>query len=180
MRRRGELQYKDVKIPAEQIVENTREWLRHGETLYIATDERNRSFFAPLRRHHQLFFFEDFAEEAGLNALDPNFYGMIEQLVAAHGRTFTGTWFSTFSAYVCRLRAYYGKPDEACFYYSPQPKLYAFQKWEMPSHAFYPREWPLAWEAIDEEVPVDASSDAQWRASVRLPDTWEQAPQVGG
>jgi hypothetical protein len=74
--------------------------------------------------------------------------GLIEQIVAAHGRTFTGTWFSTFSAYICRLRAYYGYPDDTCYYYAPPDKVHATQQWQMPSGAFYPREWPIAWHDI--------------------------------
>ena len=77
------------------------------------------------------------------------------QIVASQGRTFTGTWFSTFSAYICRLRAYYGFEDQTCYWYSPPAKLHAAEHWEMPSHAFYPREWPLAWEGIDGPVPRD-------------------------
>jgi hypothetical protein len=60
--------------------------------------------------------------------------------VAAGGRTFTGTWFSTFSAYVCRLRGYEGaRPDESCFVFAPAHKRLDFQAWKMPQHAFYPR-----------------------------------------
>jgi hypothetical protein len=81
---------------------------------------------------------------------------MVEQVVLSHGRTFTGTWFSTFSAYVCRLRGYYGRyPPETCFVYAPDNKRLDFQGWKMPAHAFYPREWELAWEGIDFEPPRD-------------------------
>lgn len=60
--------------------------------------------------------------------------------MAAGGRTFTGTWFSTFSAYVCRLRGYEGaRPDESCFVFAPAHKRLDFQAWKMPQHAFYPR-----------------------------------------
>ena len=90
--------------------------------------------------------------------LDNDLLGMVEQVVLAHGRTFTGTWFSTFSAYACRLRGYYGRhPDDTCYVYAPDNKRFDFAQWKMPSHAFYPREWALAWEGIDFEPPRSAS-----------------------
>ena len=167
------------------------EWLAPGEALFVLTDEKERSFFAPLAQHFELLFLSDFEAAAGLDDLDPNSMGMVslshgvqtrdkkkkkrplslflfshqgargrriessfslprdcreeeeeaedqrdqqdqdqeedslspslslslsrharartqvEQLVAAAppSRTFTGTFFSTFSSYVARLRA---------------------------------------------------------------------------
>jgi hypothetical protein len=37
---------------------------------------------------------------AGLADVDPNFVGMIDQVVASQGRVFVGTYFSSFSAYI--------------------------------------------------------------------------------
>ena len=72
------LQYKNVKISAEEILANTREWLLPNETLYIATDEKNKSFFAPLAAHHALYFLDDYFALARLEELDPNFYGAMQ------------------------------------------------------------------------------------------------------
>ena len=167
----------------------TSSWLRKGELLYIATDEEDLSWFDPLREKFRVRFLRDFQDETvRLPASDrANLLGMIEQVVLSHGRTFTGTWFSTFSSYVCRLRAYFNDhhkkigtrsaidalvrkirndgildsgderwlrrsrvfPEESCYVYAPEQKRAEFQAWKMPQHAFYPREWPLAWENID-------------------------------
>ena len=46
--RRGDLQYKQSKKPAETTLQNTKELLKPGETLYISSDEKS-TFFDPLR-----------------------------------------------------------------------------------------------------------------------------------
>ena len=64
----------------DQILKNTREWLKPRETLYIATDEKNKTFFSPLVAEYNVKYLDDYFEEAGLNVIDPNQYGMIEQV----------------------------------------------------------------------------------------------------
>lgn len=71
--RRGELQFKEVKIPAEEWMTNTKELWRTSELLFIATDEKNKTFFDPIAKFHQLRFLDDYWEEANLADLDPNF-----------------------------------------------------------------------------------------------------------
>ena len=95
--RRGELQYKSVKIPAQEWYQNTMDIWEQNEILYIATDEKNKTFFNPLAQHHTLRFLNDYWDVAGLEALDPNFMGMIDTIVASRGRAFAGTYFSTFT-----------------------------------------------------------------------------------
>eukprot|EP00545_Synedropsis_sp_CCMP1620_P004204 CAMPEP_0119028216 /NCGR_PEP_ID=MMETSP1176-20130426/38507_1 /TAXON_ID=265551 /ORGANISM="Synedropsis recta cf, Strain CCMP1620" /LENGTH=85 /DNA_ID=CAMNT_0006984303 /DNA_START=52 /DNA_END=306 /DNA_ORIENTATION=- len=72
--------------------------------MYIATDEPNRDFFQPLMDHYEVFFLGDF--EAALSNLPTEFYGMIEQLVAAQGEVFFGSWASTFTGFIIRMRGY--------------------------------------------------------------------------
>ena len=100
--RRGDLQYKKVKIPAEEWYQNTKEIWKEGEILFIATDERNKTFFDPIKEHHQVRFLDDYWTMANLGSLDSNFLGMIDTIVASHGRAFAGTWFSTFTGYINR------------------------------------------------------------------------------
>ena len=44
---------------------------------------------------------------------------MIDTIVASRARVFVGTWFSTFSGYITRLRGYYGEAhgEKAHSYY---------------------------------------------------------------
>eukprot|EP00580_Thalassiosira_gravida_P010666 CAMPEP_0201652384 /NCGR_PEP_ID=MMETSP0493-20130528/44448_1 /ASSEMBLY_ACC=CAM_ASM_000838 /TAXON_ID=420259 /ORGANISM="Thalassiosira gravida, Strain GMp14c1" /LENGTH=361 /DNA_ID=CAMNT_0048128897 /DNA_START=98 /DNA_END=1183 /DNA_ORIENTATION=- len=98
--RRGDFQYKKVKIEADDWYNNTKELINPNEIVYIATDEKNKTFFEPMHMHYNLKFLSDFSDAAGLNELDPNLMGMIDTIVASHGRVFVGTWFSTFTGYI--------------------------------------------------------------------------------
>ena len=42
---RGEFQYKEVKIPADQILANVGQFIPQNELIFVATDEKNKSFF---------------------------------------------------------------------------------------------------------------------------------------
>lgn len=100
---RGEFQYKEVKIPAEKILENVGQFIPAGELIYVATDEKNKSFFDAFRsRWPTVRFLDDYVELAGLQHINPNYLGMIDQVVCAKGTIFVGTWFSTFSGYITR------------------------------------------------------------------------------
>ena len=63
--RRGDLQYKRVKISGEEWQENTKELFLPKEILYIATDEKDKSFFDPLATHHDLRFLDNYWDSAG-------------------------------------------------------------------------------------------------------------------
>ena len=52
-----------------------------------------------------------------------NYYGMVDQIVAASGRTMTGTFFSTFTGYIMRMRGYMGKPNNSSYYFAPDDKV---------------------------------------------------------
>jgi hypothetical protein len=142
--RRGDLQYKECLIPAEEWWENTRKLWRRKEILYISTDEQNRTFFEPLAEHHDLRFLDDYYEEAGLANLDKHFMGMVESIVSARGRLFVGTWHSTFSSYIMRLRGYYGM-SKVSNYYNYRPRWLWMHKWVYPNGNYAAREFPIAW-----------------------------------
>jgi hypothetical protein len=74
--------------------------------------------------------------------------GMVDTIVASQGRVFVGTWFSTFSGYIIRVRGYHGLANKS--YYFFMKKKFAMQSNEPPSDPYYTREWPTAWENIDE------------------------------
>ena len=54
----------------------------------------------------------------------------------SQGRTFTGTWFSTLSTHVQRVRGYVGRPDASTFFSEPK-RWAACQKWEEPRRPWY-------------------------------------------
>ena len=56
-------------------------------------------------------FLDDYFELAGLANVNPNYLGMIDQVICSRGQYFIGTWFSTFTGYITRMRGYFGKHD---------------------------------------------------------------------
>ena len=133
--------------------------LNEGETIYIATDERDKSFFKPLMDHYDIVFLDDFHEELG--HVNTNYYGMIDQVVASRGRTFFGCWFSTFTAYINRLRGYHADNHKDkgyemgiinSWYYALKDRFDHMQRYYPVKQAFYAREFPTSWRLIDTGV----------------------------
>ena len=126
--------------------------------LFVLTDEKDKTWFAPLEAAFaKIYYLHDFQEEVA-DLYDPNALGMVEQVVASAKpcRLFTGTFFSTFSGYVARLRAYYGHAADTFFYAAPEAKHRVLHDTSDTIHApFYNREWALAWNGLDQPWPKD-------------------------
>jgi hypothetical protein len=155
--RRGDLQFKEVKFSAKEWYENTKELWKRDEVLYIATDENFKPWFDDFRQSHsgQLRFFSDYHELADLDSIDPTLYGMIDTLIASRGTIFAGTWFSTFSGYIVRLRGYYGM-SKFSTYYSYLERKYFMHSWmNVGEGSLYAREYPTGWTGIDGDAFVD-------------------------
>jgi len=150
--RRGDFQYKKMKLSGDEWLMNTRDVLKKNEILYIATDEADKDFFDPFRRAgFKLHFLSDYIESAALEGMDPNIMGMVETVVCSQGRTFIGTFRSTFSGYINRLRGYRGLPAKTSFYGSAEYKL-KHHDWANVNRDTYAREWPDGWIGIDADV----------------------------
>ncbi|KAL9191105.1 hypothetical protein ACHAXT_000811 [Thalassiosira profunda] len=150
--RRGDFQWPKMRLSAEEWHENTRHWLQPDDQhlLYIATDETNQTWFAPLMKHYKVRFLSDYAELAGLSNLDPNYVGMIDQIVASRARDFVGTYFSSFSAYIGRIRGYHSISGKRMFYSHPN-YWNQTHSWAYPHSSYSAREYPLGWVGIDED-----------------------------
>jgi hypothetical protein len=147
--RRGDLQYKKVKISGDEWNDNLKDTWMPNEIVYIATDERNKTFFDPITKDHTVKFLDDYWEYAGLSELDGNYMGMIDTIVASRGRTFGGTFFSTFSGYINRMRGYHGMSMNDSYYgYLPKKDvMHEFR--DHYSGTTFSYEWPLGWIGID-------------------------------
>ena len=159
--RRGDLQFKEVKFDSKTWYQNTKEIWRPNEILYIATDEMNRTFFEDFRKSHSgpLRYFNDYKHMAELDKIDPTLYGMIDTVVASRGTVFAGTWFSTFSGYIIRLRGYYGM-SKFYSYYSWLEKKFFMHNWmDVWEGSLYAREYPVAWTGIDGDLFVDIDTE---------------------
>jgi len=152
--RRGDLQFKKVKLPAHIWWNNTQELFQSNELLYIATDEQNKSWFDPITQHRPVRFLDDYWDLANLSGVDPNLMGMIDAIVASRGRVFVGTWFSTFSGYINRMRGYHGMSMLDSWYSFPSRKT-AVHTWERVDHYVYAYEYPTGWIGIDANIPPD-------------------------
>mmetsp|Transcript_10775 Transcript_10775/g.16536 ORF Transcript_10775/g.16536 Transcript_10775/m.16536 type:complete len:355 (-) Transcript_10775:121-1185(-) len=156
--RRNDFRHKKLILSAEKIYSNVERVMTANSTIYIATDERNRSYFETFRkRHHQIFFLSDFNHL--LVDLNTNLHGMVEQLILARSRVFVGCLSSTFSSFVNRLRGYYSTRDRLpgsetgslpnSYYYAPllsRRIMHTFTSFTKPIHS---REFPVAWRNID-------------------------------
>jgi len=82
-------------LSAEGVYKNTKDILVPNSTIFIATDEKNATYFDPLRKYYNLLFLDDFRHLFG--DLNQNYLGMVDQRIASRGRTFIGTYYSTFT-----------------------------------------------------------------------------------
>lgn len=147
--RRGDLQFKKVKISAEEWVANTQHLWKKDELIYIATDERNQTYFEPFKQSgHTIRFLDDYFDSAQLHDIDPNYFGMIDTIVASRGRAFVGTYFSTFSGFINRMRGYHGMSMKNSKY-GYKPNYDAMMSWERMAITLWHREYPAAWVGID-------------------------------
>lgn len=158
--RRGDFQFKTTRISADEIYANSKEELTPNSTVFIATDERNKAFFDPLREHYHLLFLDDFRHE--LENVNTNFLGMIDQLVASRGRIFFGCWFSTFTGFIMRLRGYHSQNSKApgykegilpnSYYYATLDRKFEMHTYQPLRGGFFNREFPTSWRGINKGV----------------------------
>jgi GDP-fucose protein O-fucosyltransferase len=111
--RRGDFQQKQTRLEAADILNSTLKFLPNNPgdwVVYIATDERDRTFFREFQRtFRSVRFLHDYENHADLRDINQNHQGMIEQVVCANAHTFIGTPLSTFTSYITRMRGYMAK-----------------------------------------------------------------------
>jgi len=95
-----------------------------------------------------LRFLDDYWDLAELGKLDGNYMGMIDTIVASRGRVFAGTWFSTFTGFINRMRGYHGM-SMMDSWYSYLEKKEAVHEWKLVDEGRFAFEWPDCWIGID-------------------------------
>ena len=159
-------QYKETALSSEEIM-NSLSSINVNSTLFVGTDEdRNHHIFNRLRETYRVVFLEDFQDlVAGLN---PNFNGMIEQMIGARADTFFGTYYSTYSGYICRLRGYYNARDQkegytegklGKTYYITRQHENEYGIAKSVQKPFFAREFPIAWRGINRGI----SETSRWK-----------------
>jgi hypothetical protein len=160
--RRGDFRgiFKGARVfsNASDIYAMFQDMIPDNSCVYFATDEKDKSYFDVFNEHYQIFFLDDFKDL--LRGVDTNYYGMIEQVVASRGETFVGCYYSTFSAYINRLRGYHSQKMKAdgwekgiikSWYYMPEFKD-AHRTYMSVGIPLFAREYPIAWRDIDKDV----------------------------
>ena len=146
----GDFQYKDTRISAKEIFENVKDVIPINSTLYIATDEKLRSFFDIFAEHYRVYYLD--SNPPLVKGLNPNYYGMLEQLITSRAKVFVGTYYSTFTGYINRLRGYHSQKDRApgyekgeieSYYYVPIGLKHSMKKYNSVQPPFWAREFPV-------------------------------------
>jgi hypothetical protein len=161
--RRGDFQYKEMHMPAEDVYNNnTKGIVPEGRTVYIGSDERNKTYFDPLRKHYTILFLDDFMKELG--DLNPNYFGMVDQLIMSRGKTFFGAYMSTFTGYIERIRGYHAQKIKApghslgtsdSYFYTPDMHAHARnnpRKYLSIRQGWWMQEFPVGWRDLDHDV----------------------------
>ena len=87
-------------------------------------------------------FLRNFTDRGMLKKVNHNLYGIIESIICSRALIFAGTYKSTYTGYIHRLRGYHGLGEET-YYHSPD-RLFELQKNESVG-AGWPREWRAGW-----------------------------------
>jgi hypothetical protein len=157
--RRGDFQYKETRIEAEEILANIQDIMPDNTTLFIATDEKNLTFFRPLISRYRVYFLHDFLSL--VPDLNKNYYGMLDQRIASRGRTFAGAYFSTFTGYINRQRGYHSQKEKLqgwkegtinSYYYVEKRHKNELVNYYPIKGPMWSREFPVAWRDIDHDV----------------------------
>lgn len=86
---------------------------------------------------------------------------MLDQLIASRGRTFVGTFHSTFTGYINRMRGYHAEKDKLegyelgkinSYYFFPDRMKETMRKYEAVKGPFFAKEFPVSWRDIDKGV----------------------------
>jgi len=152
--RRGDFftQYPEQDIAPNRLHSNLARHVPAGTKLYIATDERDRNFFAGWR--YKIYFLDDFRELVPSN-LPAHSIACLEQMICAFASRFIGTRLSTFSGYITRLRGYYGAIDKNIYFSDGGPgsdfddrglPRYSWINWLKNGSPIWGREFREAWE----------------------------------
>ena len=118
-------------------------------TLYVATDDPSE-WLDDLREYYNVLIFQNVSD--ALNPPpDPKFVGPVEQLVASRAKIFFGTWWSTFTGYIMRIRGHLGL--ESSSFYTMKDYRDEMTQFHACQGRGWWREWPSMWEPDGPDGP---------------------------
>lgn len=159
--------YSQTVVSGEQLYEDhVQTVIAENRTIYIATDEQDKKYFETLARHNKLYYLDDFQDL--LKDVNPNYYGMLDQLIASTGVTFIGTFYSTFSGFINRLRGYRSQKARLPGYETGGIRSYytygdhrlsysrdMMHNYRSIKQAFWTNEFPVGWRDLDHGLLPD-------------------------
>ena len=148
-------------MEAQLLVESSRNVLEKqgSKILFIATDEKNSTYFTPFRDEYQVFFLSDFMHL--LEDVNTNLYPFLDQLISSRGEVFFGTRLSTFTSYINRLRGYYSWRDKMegyegggmkSYYFNPEQLKELHKQYFSIRQPLWAFEFPEGWYDIDKDI----------------------------
>ncbi len=174
--RRGDFQYKDVKLSAADIVKNLHDAngipiIPPGSLVYVSTDDpegicvhcyaqrqpcesfakgskpigcpEDSSWSAFTLFGWKIKFLHNYTKDKGMfKGMNPNLFGMMESIVCSRAEAFAGTFHSTFTGFIHRLRGYHGLGEST--YYHSNHLLNSMRLKKSVGHGFS-REWRAGW-----------------------------------
>jgi len=155
-------QYPSTQLEAMELFKLSKEELTPGSVVFIATDHMDKAFFKPFSDVYNVFFLSDFKDT--LSDLNISYLPMVDQIVASKGKIFYGTFYSTFTGYITRLRGYYATKNHIAgykegitksFYFFPSNKKRDVIEYKSVKGPFWAREFPAAWRDINLDVKLD-------------------------
>ncbi len=160
--------YKQTVQSGEQLYEDhVKQVIAENRTIYIATDEQDKKYFETLGRHNKLYYLDNFKDL--LKDVNPNYFGMLDQLIASTGDVFIGTFYSTFSGFINRLRGYRSQKAQLPgyelggikSYYTFGDKGLSYARSMMLNYrsvrqAFWTNEFPVGWRDLDYGLHEDS------------------------
>ena len=113
-----------------------------------------------MMKMYDVCFLDDFKDL--LKEVNTNYYGMLDQIIASKGRTFFGTFFSTLSGYIVRMRGYAAAKNmlrenwngglNNTFYFVPVARKMEMSRFTAIRKLYFSREFPVSWRDIDKSV----------------------------
>ena len=159
--RRNDFAHIDLFESAEALLVDTEDVVPRNATVYIATDEKDKSWFDPLRKRFHVYFLDNFLHD--IKDLSSSYYGILDEIVATRGEVFVGAYSSTFTSHIIHMRGYYSQVEKKpgwemgilnSSYFATKEFKYIFQRYRsfgfddvMDSGAY-----PIAWRDIDKGI----------------------------
>jgi hypothetical protein len=104
--------------------------------------QEDPSWDAFRRAGWKLRFLGDYLKQGYIKDANPNQYGMAESIVCSRAKDFAGTYYSTFTGYIHRLRGYHGLGENT--YYHTSGRVF-HAKMEKSIGNGFSREWRAGW-----------------------------------